>query len=48
MLERKFSQYLETFLKEDRETILLVNGARQVGKSYIIRYAGKALFKNFV
>lgn len=48
MLERKFSQYLETFLKEEREKILLVNGARQIGKSYIIRYAGKALFKNFV
>lgn len=27
---------------------MLVNGARQVGKSYLIRHIGKRLFKNFV
>lgn len=48
MLERKFSQYLETFLKEEQDKILLVNGARQIGKSYIIRYVGKKLFSHFV
>ena len=48
MLERKFTLYLETFLETEHNKILLVNGARQVGKSFIIRHVGKKLFKNFV
>lgn len=28
--------------------ILLVDGAHQVGKTYIIRYVGKKLFENFI
>ncbi|MBO4665085.1 MAG: ATP-binding protein [Bacteroidaceae bacterium] len=48
MLERKFSQYLEKFLLGKQNSILLVNGARQIGKSYLIRYVGKKLFKHFV
>ena len=28
--------------------ILLIDGARQVGKTYIIRYVGKKLFENFI
>ncbi len=48
MLERKFEQYLEDFLLHEPRKVLLVNGARQIGKSYIIRYVGKKLFKNFV
>ena len=48
MLERKFTTYLEDFLSNKTNKILLVNGARQIGKSYIIRYVGKKLFANFV
>lgn len=48
MLERKFTQYLEAFIENEPNKILLVNGARQIGKSYIIRYVGKKLFKHFV
>ncbi|MGM9847671.1 MAG: ATP-binding protein [Muribaculaceae bacterium] len=48
MLERKFTSYLERFLKEERNKILLVNGARQIGKSYLIRYVGKKMFTHFV
>lgn len=48
MLERKFTQYLEDFIENEPNKILLVNGARQIGKSYIIRYVGKKLFKHFV
>lgn len=48
MLERKFTQFLEHFLKEESDKILLVNGARQIGKSYLIRYVGKNLFTHFV
>ena len=48
MLERKFTQYLEHFLTNEPDKILLVNGARQIGKSYLVRYIGKRLFKHFV
>lgn len=48
MLERKFTQYLEQFLREENNKILLVNGARQIGKSYLIRYVGTRLFTHFV
>ncbi|MBO4588444.1 MAG: ATP-binding protein [Bacteroidales bacterium] len=48
MLERKFSQYIEHFLTNEPNKILLVNGARQIGKSYLVRFVGKRLFKHFV
>lgn len=48
MLKRKFAEYLEKFLIDNPHKILLVNGARQIGKSYIIRYVGKKLFRNFI
>ena len=48
MLERKMTQQLEGFLKEKRHKILLVNGARQTGKSFLIRYVGRKLFPHFV
>lgn len=48
MLERKFTSFLEHFLLEEPNKILLVNGARQIGKSYIIRYVGQKLFSHFV
>ena len=48
MLERKFTIVLEQFLKEQQNKILLVNGARQIGKSYLIRYVGKHLFTHYV
>ena len=48
MLERKFTTVLEQYLKEQQNKILLVNGARQIGKSYLIRYVGKRLFTHYV
>ena len=48
MLERKFTSHIERFLKEEPNKILLVNGARQIGKSYLIRYVGQKLFPHFV
>lgn len=48
MLYRKFASHLESFLQNEQDKILLVNGARQIGKSYIIRYVGTRMFKNFV
>lgn len=48
MLERKFTQYLEHILNEEPNKILLINGARQIGKSYLIRYVGSRLFTHFI
>lgn len=48
MLFRKIEAVIEAHLKSDSEKILLVDGARQVGKTYIIRHVGKKLFKNFI
>ena len=48
MLERKFTHVLEQFLREEQNKILLVNGARQIGKSYLIRYVGQRLFTHYV
>ena len=48
MLKRKFTSVLERYLTEQTNKILLVNGARQIGKSYIIRYVGKKLYPHFV
>ena len=48
MLQRKFTSYLEDFLQNQRGKILLVNGARQIGKSYLIRYVGEKLFPHYV
>jgi len=48
MLERKFTSFLERFLVEAPNKILLVNGARQIGKSFLIRYVGQKLFPHFL
>lgn len=48
MLERKFTSVLEHFLTKEPDKILLVNGARQIGKSYLIRYVGQRLFPHFI
>lgn len=48
MLKRKFTPKIEEFLVAQTNKILLINGARQIGKSYIIRYVGKRLFKHFI
>lgn len=48
MLQRKFTDYLEKFLREEKNKILLVNGARQIGKSYLIRYVAGKMFPHYV
>ncbi len=48
MLYRKYAQRIEEFLSKNKNKILLVNGARQIGKSFIIRYVGKKLFSNYI
>lgn len=48
MLYRKISRLIADHLRTQDPRILLVDGARQVGKTYIIRYVGKQLFENFI
>ena len=48
MLYRKFEKRIKEFFRNEPNKILLVNGARQIGKSYLIRYVGKKLFKNYI
>ena len=48
MLFRKISSVIESHLQSDSDKILLIDGARQVGKTYIIRYVGQKLFPNFI
>lgn len=48
MLYRRFEKNIEDFLRSEPNKILLVNGARQIGKSYLIRHVGKKMFKNYI
>ena len=48
MLYRKITSYIEDYLKSDTDKILILEGARQIGKSFSIREVGNRLFPNFV
>ena len=48
MLFRKIEKLIDEHLRSDSQKILLIDGARQIGKTYIIRHVGKKLFKNFI
>ena len=48
MLERKIYKRIEDFYKNNRNKALMITGARQVGKSYIIEAFGKEQYKSFI
>ena len=48
MLYRKITSYIEDYLKSDNDKILILEGARQIGKSFSIREVGTRLYPNFV
>ena len=48
MLYRKMEALIEAHLTSDSQKILLIDGARQVGKTYLIRYVGQKFFENFI
>ena len=48
MLNRKIESLIREHLKSTSNKVLLIDGARQVGKTYIIRYVGEELYKNFI
>lgn len=47
-LKRQFYDFLVGWKKESRRECLLVKGARQVGKTFIIRKFGRENFENFI
>lgn len=48
MLYRKIGSYVENYLQSDSNKVLIVDGARQIGKSFIIRHVGQKLYKNYI
>lgn len=48
MLYRKIRQLIYNHLSSSSDKIMVIEGARQVGKSYIIRNVGTELFHNFI
>ena len=48
MLYRKISKRIETYLSSDSDRMLLIDGARQIGKSYIVRWVGQKMFSNYI
>jgi predicted AAA+ superfamily ATPase len=48
MLRRKIQEKIVDYLENGSNKILVLNGARQIGKSYIIRYEGQKRFENYI
>ena len=48
MLYRKIQSYIENHLRSGSNKILVIDGARQIGKTYIIKYTAEKLFKNYI
>lgn len=48
MLFRKIQAYIEEYFNSDSNKVLLIEGARQIGKTYIIRHVGKKMFENYI
>ena len=48
MLYRKITKQIEAYLSSDADRMLLIDGARQIGKSYIIRWVGQNMFPNYI
>ena len=48
MLYRKIAAEIEQHLLSDSKKIMLIDGARQIGKTYIVRHVGKKCFENFI
>ena len=48
MLYRKIEGLIEKHFQSDSKRILLIDGARQVGKTFIVRRVGKRMFENYI
>lgn len=48
MLKRKIQKTIQDYFRLGSNKILLLDGARQIGKSFIIRHEGKKFYKNYI
>ena len=48
MLYRKITKLIEDYLSSNSNRMLLIEGARQIGKSYIVRWVGQKMFPNYI
>jgi uncharacterized protein len=48
MLYRKIKSYIEAYLRSDSNKVLIIDGARQIGKTFIMNYVGSSMFKNYI
>lgn len=48
IFKRKIESELNIYLKNPDKRIVIVDGARQIGKTYTIRHLGKKLFRNYI
>ena len=48
MLYRKITKRIEQYLTSNSDRMLMIDGARQIGKSYIIRHVGQKMFSNYI
>ncbi len=48
MLKRKIENEIRHYFTSSSNRILIIDGARQVGKSYIIRHVGQQMYKNYI
>lgn len=48
MFKRKIESKINEYFNSDRDKILVIDGARQIGKTYIVRKMSKERYKNYV
>lgn len=48
MFKRKIESTIKSYFEGNKEKILVIDGARQIGKSYIIRKLSKQYFQNYI
>jgi len=48
MLRRKIQKTLQEYFSSESNKVLLLDGARQIGKSFIIKHEGQKFFKNYI
>lgn len=48
ILKRKIEEDIRAYLSSDSSRMMIVDGARQVGKSFVIRRLGQLMFPNYI
>ena len=48
MLYRKIQKDIEEYFSSNSNKVLIIDGARQIGKTYIIRHVGQKMFPNYI